>query len=202
MQELGFYGSRHIVNDFLLPLFLKTRTFLHQDRHTKLTMAGVIILAKVLIPTLVLVSPINARVVMNSIFLGGFYMHFVSICALMQLNDDLKTRNYLLTIIKKLIDVQEYMKSPQSSSLIDISCAVSLQSWDTMRQITLQIDRPKSIKYSFLFGFLVLYGKICFVSYLLCSLKLNVLPNQFCSESIILYNMHVDVVPDLSKHSS
>lgn len=74
-------------------------------------MAAIIILAKVLVPTVVLVRPINPTVILMTLIFGGFYMHFVSICALMNLNDDLKTRNYFLNIIKKLIDIQEYMKS-------------------------------------------------------------------------------------------
>lgn len=68
-------------------------------------MAGIIILAKVLVPTGVLVRPINPTVIFMTLMFGGFYMHFVSICALMNLNDDLRTRNYFLKIIKKLIDI-------------------------------------------------------------------------------------------------
>jgi len=168
---------------------------MHQDMSTKLTMTATIILLKLVIPTVILVKPIDLTVVLYTIVFGGFYMHFVEICCIMNLNDDLKTRNQILLVIKKLIDIQSYMQSHQSTILIDISCALSLQSWDTMRHITLLIDKARANKYTFLFGFLVLYAKICLGAYIICFFKISFIEAYgYCDESIVIYNMHIDVV--------
>ena len=44
--------------------------------------------------------------------------------------------------------------------------------------------------------FLALYGKICFIAFILCRLKVDLLGStyNYCKEDIFLYNIHIDAV--------
>lgn len=55
----------------------------------------------------------------------GFYMHFLSIIFSLVLNDDLKTKNYLLLALNKIITIDVDSENTLDE-LIDVTCALSL----------------------------------------------------------------------------
>lgn len=78
---------------------------------------------KIIIPTTVLISPINAEVLIYSLIFTGFYMHFMSMLFELVLNDDLKTKTYLFMSLMQILSIKDYATN---SNMIDISCALSL----------------------------------------------------------------------------
>lgn len=58
------------------------------------------------------------------------------------------------------------------------------------------LEQKKQTHYNFVFMFLALYGKICFIAFILCRLKVDLLGNtyNYCKEDIFLYNIHIDAV--------
>jgi len=64
-----------------------------------------------------------------------------------------------------------------------------------MRHMTLLIDRNKTKKYNYLFHFLSVYGKMCFAAFLVCNFNFDFMKHyNYCKETILLYNIHIDMV--------
>lgn len=96
LQDLGFNGNRSVFQHFLLPHYIYTRKFLIPDSNLQIIVVITLITLKVLIPIFFLFWPIHPYTLIYSVIFMGFYMHFLSIIFQLVLNDDLKTRNYIL----------------------------------------------------------------------------------------------------------
>ncbi len=71
----------------------------------------------------------------------------------------------------------------------------SLSSWDNMRHIALKLDKHVRHSINYTFWSIALYGKLCFILILLCLFDLPFMKSiNYCDESIIFYNMHMDLV--------
>lgn len=69
-----------------------------------------------------------------------------------------------------------------------------------MRHIALQLDKHVRHSINYTFWSIALYGKLCFVFVLLCLFDLPFMKYiNYCDESIIFYNMHVDLVINKSQ---
>lgn len=64
-----------------------------------------IVLIKIIIPSLVFIEPINFESLFFMFILSGFYLHFMNAIVKLILNDDLKTKNYIFLALIKLVSV-------------------------------------------------------------------------------------------------
>ena len=64
-----------------------------------------------------------------------------------------------------------------------------------MRHIALQLDKHERHSINYTFWSIALYGKLCFVFVLMCLFDLPFMKLfNYCDESIIFYNLHIDLV--------
>lgn len=63
------------------------------------------VLMKMVIPTLILVTPLDHVVLLFTIIYTGFYLHFVQIIYEVVRNEDIKTRLHMIQALTKLIDI-------------------------------------------------------------------------------------------------
>ncbi|CAD8122918.1 unnamed protein product [Paramecium sonneborni] len=194
LQDLGFNGNRGVFQHFLLPHYIYTRKFLNPDRNLQIIVVITLITLKVLIPIFFLFWPIHPYTLIYSVIFMGFYMHFLSIIFQLVLNDDLKTRNYILQALNRIITIDMDQENALHE-LIDITCSLSLQSWNLMRTVVIYIEKKKKIEYNYVYGFLALYGAMCFGGFTLCNFELPFMQAiNYCDDDVLLYNIHADIV--------
>jgi hypothetical protein len=86
-----------------------TRSYLYSNPLHRFIAAFVIILMKIVIPTLLYNGMhIKVHVLFYLLLMIGFYLHFVIALFDVSMNDDLKTRNYIFLALKKLLSVNDY----------------------------------------------------------------------------------------------
>jgi hypothetical protein len=64
-----------------------------------------------------------------------------------------------------------------------------------MRNLILQLDKKEKKHYNIIFACLAIYGKICFIGFLVCRFKIPLSSCiNFCDKPILYYNIHIDIV--------
>jgi len=79
---------------------------------------------KIIIPTIVYITPLSTEIMVYSSILIVFYMHFVSMLFVLIVNDDIRTKRYIYQALQKLINLEEYSSQGDNLSLIDITCSL------------------------------------------------------------------------------
>lgn len=62
-------------------------------------------MVKIILPLIFIFRPIEAIGVLLSLIFMGFYLHFLAIVLDLVLNDDLKTKNYIIQALNNIIDI-------------------------------------------------------------------------------------------------
>lgn len=92
-------------NHFLLPHYVYTRKYEIPDRKVQFVVLIILIAVKIVYPLLFIFRPIEFTGFVLAILFVGFYLHFLAIVLDLVLNDDLKTKNYILLSLNKLIEI-------------------------------------------------------------------------------------------------
>jgi hypothetical protein len=105
----------------------------------------------------------------------GVYLNMISILIGLVINDDLKGKRYILNSLETLIirksiedEEEEHLEKrlftlggselPYNNTWkLDLSCNLSLESWDNARRLTILLNKNKSELYESTFNFLALY---------------------------------------------
>jgi hypothetical protein len=126
-------------------------------------------------------------------------------------NEDLKRRILIMKNLDQLItfvEVKKLVRDPNTNTdvpmnviefekKIDISCTLSLETWDNSRRIAVQIDKEKSAKYELSYVFLGIYFIFIFVLLTSIVFDLTIFVSKesvYLHEPILVMNMLVDFV--------
>ena len=101
------------------------------------------------------------------------YLNMISILINLVINDDLKGRKYILNVLETLI-LQKKIEADTNDDdgffsqdaddlpfnnkyKLDLSCNLSIESWDNARRLTIGFDKDNQEMYETTFSFLALY---------------------------------------------
>lgn len=76
---------------------------------------------------------------MSILNISGFYIYMISILYTTMNNEDLKRRNKIVEDVNKLCDFKNIPESEFIKKL-DVTCSLSLETWDNARRIVCQLD--------------------------------------------------------------
>jgi len=105
LSDLGFNGKRSIFTHFLLPHYVYTRKFEIPDKKVQIVVVIMLIMVKIILPLIFIFRPIEVTGLLLSLIFMGFYLHFLAIVLDLVLNDDLKTKNYIIQALNNIIDI-------------------------------------------------------------------------------------------------
>lgn len=154
------------------------------SKYSKFFFFFAVILFKIVFPWYALESTNEETVESFPIFsIILFYFYMMTVLSPLLSHEDLKRRTYILDTLDKYISfrteiieeeeeeensleneipqkkeemVSSYMPSEKIPK-IDVTCAISLQTWDTCRRVAVLMDQKKSEKYEIIFFFLGIY---------------------------------------------
>lgn len=145
--------------------------------------------------------------------ISGFYVYIILLLYKILDNDDLKKRMKIMEAISDMVDFQEDVplsdpnKTEQQqfpikintygidlANKVDITCPISLETWDNARRIALILDREKSQKFEISYIFLCVY--FFFLVVILGSIFADVYvvinKSSKYAHPILIYNFTID----------
>jgi hypothetical protein len=159
IRTQGFRGKRHIIDNLLWPQFQYIKTMQHFSDVKMVIIVCFVLLIKLSYPLYaIFVVPddpgsIRTHIVLLSLFCG-MYLNMISILVDLIINEDLKGRRYILNVLETLItepkdplapveafDDETENELPENETFkLDLSCNLSLESWDNARRLTITFD--------------------------------------------------------------
>ncbi|EAR99392.1 transmembrane protein, putative (macronuclear) [Tetrahymena thermophila SB210] len=163
LKNSGIQAKLSARDKILWPIYEKSIDNIQQESAPFLVFA-IIICLKVIIPLWYLIGKSKLHIDLMSILnISGFYIYMISILYTTMNNQDLKRRNFIIDMgINKLCDFK-YVED--FTEKLDVTCPLSLETWDNSRRIFCQIDQESTTKFELSYIFLGFYyifiGLIC-----------------------------------------